>query len=174
MPRLFVAIPLPCSFYGLFEPLLLKLSLLDVGKVVLPSELHITVHFCGEVRSCDIEELCSKIEKCLVGVKSFPVDLRGVGTFGGRVVWVSAFGSVLSSLFLKFGSAFFLFDHGGDTVPHVTLCRVKLGSTVSSDFLVKHVSDKFGSFVCDRVVLYESVLELTGANHRVIREFFLC
>ena len=56
-------------------------------KVVPPENLHLTLHFLGYLGEAKIREVQEAL-KALHGVKNFDLELKGIGSFGNRVLWL--------------------------------------------------------------------------------------
>ena len=61
-------------------------------KWVEPENLHITLHFLGEVDQREIIDICRAAQKAIVEMPSFPIRIEGAKCFGSprrpRTLWV--------------------------------------------------------------------------------------
>ncbi len=174
--RLFVGVPLPESFRTTLEALQKKLSSSGADLTLVHSRnFHFTLKFLGDV--ADPAGIISRLEK--VKSSPFPVTLSGIGVFPSqkfvRVVWVGtgseAFVSLARDVQEKLQDV--RKEEYKDVVVHLTLARVR--SQRNREELLSIVSQlkskNFGSFVVDRFVLYESLLQRGGPAYRVVKEF---
>ena len=60
-------------------------------KWVQPENMHLTLKFLGQTRDEDVAGVCKATEKAVAEKNSFDLEIKSVGTFGGkaaRVLWV--------------------------------------------------------------------------------------
>jgi 2'-5' RNA ligase len=163
MPRFFVAIPLPDEardrLIAVQPPAFPGLRIL--GR----EELHLTLHFLGEVAAHDFDTVRTAL--ATVSVNAFTVAINGIGMFQqeGRpqVLWAGIeANAALLELHHSIGAA--LADAIGfrpedrPYSPHITLAR--LNGPVSPDVIERYVEANQGfgipSVPIDRFVLYSS------------------
>ncbi len=145
MPRLFIAIQIPQNI----QAELVKIQPLKMEGIRLtpPNEMHLTLHFIGEVSDSISEAIRSQLNSVSSG--TFKLQLDGAGCFRDngfpRFLWAGvkvstelirlrkAIGEVLTSLEIK------LEDR--EYKPHLTLARLaNLSEEIAKDFLEKHLS----------------------------------
>lgn len=169
--RLFVAISLPVQLLAVIDALNPRLPGVRWTK---PGNLHLTLGFLGNVAEdalCRLEQELSR-----VSAPAFDLEMRGVGTFGGRrpeVLWagVGQGREALMLLHSQAGEAICAAGLAGESKayhPHVTLARLRdVKASVIEPFLQRHADDVFGTFSVTSVELYSSVLRPEGAVHTV-------
>lgn len=155
----------------------------DEIKTVGPEQLHITMFFLGYLDAAQLEAVKAVMSK--IQMRSFTVDLRGIGTFdprSPRVVFVNIMkGSeelkeIYASLFDGISSLHIRMDER-EFAPHITIARLKRFSskeTGAVKALTERYSDhEFGSFVCRSIKLKQSVLSREGASYAdlLVKEF---
>jgi 2'-5' RNA ligase len=129
MPRYFVAIPLPDESKK--RLLAVQPPSIPGMRLIGPQELHLTLHFLGELAPLSVEAVRRALAK--VTVNAFTITIRGLGTFPTegqpKVLWSGVEGSpALFALHQSVGTA--LADAIGFQVeerpysPHVTLARL--------------------------------------------------
>ncbi len=133
-------------------------------KWVRPELLHITLKFLGE----QDEELLPRIKEGLgkVRFRSFEATLEGLGSFGGRVLWVgiSQGARELEELarLVRKNLSFLKFPDDKPFKPHLTLARARRGGRVPSGNLGRIEAL---SFKVREIVLYRSVLRPEGPQY---------
>ncbi|KKM13103.1 hypothetical protein SY88_00685 [Clostridiales bacterium PH28_bin88] len=154
----------------------LKESRADV-KWVEAENLHLTLHFLGEVEEGLILRVRNCMEKTGEEFSPFTISLAGTGTFPGperpRVLWVGlANGSkLLAQLRQRLGD--YLEEIGVSLdrrpfSPHITLGRVR--SPLNADRLTAkmraYAKDTWGSQEVTRLSLFESRLSREGPQYQ--------
>ncbi len=179
--RLFVGIPLPEALHAGIQRLQEQLAASGAElSIVPPGNLHFTVKFLGEVAAEHIEEIALQLAKVAERHARFSVSLRGAGAFPSpdfaRVVWVgvednAAFVSLVRDVREQL-AAFRSEDHVALQI-HLTVARVRPPKSKEQlAYVIRQFSaEGFGSFVAERMVLYESVLQKSGAAYRAVRTF---
>ncbi len=143
--------------------------------------LHLTLKFFGETPVEKIDEIISQVAIVTQVQNSFNLKVENLGVFGSsyhpKVIW-SGFekSDELSNLERKINQQLEGIGYKNDRqnfVPHLTLGRIK---QLKDKKLFQQVlsEDKTGQFqesVIDKIILFESVLNPSGAVHEVIQEF---
>ncbi len=177
MPRLFIAVDIP-------ESLRRKIAWLDtpavgVARVTPPDDLHITLHFIGEVSDSLSDVLQTQLRS--VTASSFVVELSGVGAFAnsGRpeILWASilqsaellslqvAVGEVLKSLEIKLDDREFN--------PHMTVARLKRRSPVMATEFVERNASFHARFTATSFSLYCVAPHGQEPHYRAVEEYSL-
>jgi len=138
-----------------------------------PEAMHLTVHFFGNIRSADLEEIRLALAAAVKPFRPFDIALRGVGTFGNRVIWAGMEGDCavlkqLASAVRQAVSAFGEKQEERDFSAHVTLGRLRLPHRGVSAFLRAVGEKPFGSWRVDDVELIRSELSPQGAKYTVL------
>lgn len=177
MPRLFVALNLPDAIKQQVAPLLhIPLS---EAKPVKRENLHMTLKFIGDV----VDSLQSDIEVALATVKSQPLVLHlhqvtcvpyPPKAGKTRLIWVTIGGDVrplqqLAQQIEKALTPLGILPEKRAFNPHLTLSRFRQAPSVDAitSYLEQHAHFKTGSFTCDHIALYCSILKPEGAVYRV-------
>jgi RNA 2',3'-cyclic 3'-phosphodiesterase len=165
MLRLFVGIDLP-------PPLKLDLSGLATGlpgaRWVDAGNYHITLRFIGEVD----EGVAGDIDLALARVKAprFAVSLAGIGSFGGRELFVAVErNDALLHLRDKVESAVVragLAPEGRRFAPHVTLARLKGGDGKLQSYIQANALYRAAPFPVEHFSLLASYLTKSGSIYQ--------
>ncbi|XCN71136.1 MAG: RNA 2',3'-cyclic phosphodiesterase [Candidatus Electrothrix aestuarii] len=176
--RLFVAVDMPESVQ---ERLGMIACGLPGARWVPPEQLHLTLHFIGEVDGAmmrTIQEALGRItspalQLCLQGVGVFP--LRGKSP---HTLWVGVEKSeALLALHRQIASA--LLSVGCELeqrkyAPHLTLARLKNAPAKRlNEFIGLHMPLLLPAVPVKRFRLYSSILGPKGAKHYVEQEYLL-
>jgi 2'-5' RNA ligase len=171
--RLFFAIDLPAPVRARVAAALADLQR-EVGSGVrwIPSEsLHLTLKFCGDVKSPSIPRLTAAAAARSARLDPFELGLGGWGAFpsvrSARIVWLGVTGGAprLARLARKLDAA-----AGKHGVPrerrpyraHLTVGRLRQAAPVA---LQKAAAPEIPPFPVEEVVLYESRLSPAGSTY---------
>jgi RNA 2',3'-cyclic 3'-phosphodiesterase len=181
--RLFIAIDTPPEIRAKLRAVQEKLiaTRADV-RWVAPENLHITLKFLGDTDAARVSEILARVTAAAAQVPAFSLELEGVGRFPDRGPVRVIMSRVLSpdqritKLHRLIDSSLGGIGLPMDTralVPHLTLGRVSSNRGLNKllRLLEKHDLDFFGSFVVERVILYQSILgagEGGGARYVVV------
>jgi 2'-5' RNA ligase len=145
-----------------------------------PETIHLTLRFFGDVP----EESLEKIGEVMLSVERlfapFPIEIGRVGAFPSparaRVIWLGVTGGTLGALYgaLEEGleQAGFPREQRPFT-PHLTLGRSRRAPIPAQEFLEKYRDFFCGTLQVEKMVLFESRLQPTGAVHLPIKTVFL-
>jgi 2'-5' RNA ligase len=184
--RTFLALPLPDD---------LKVSLADLSERlqkgakftaahpswVNPMNIHLTLKFFGDIDEGQIESLRGQLPRVAAAHRAFEVQVRGLGVFptpqNPRVVWVGvrkagALHRLAEGVESALGKQGWPpADH--EFSPHLTLARLKhrRGAKAFMDTVQSHSEWEIGPWAIDRMVLFQSCLKSSGAEHTVLSEF---
>jgi 2'-5' RNA ligase len=150
MLRYFVAVPLPDDSRDLL--LTLQPSLIPGMRLIGRQELHLTLHFLGELAAASKEAVHRALEN--ITMNAFTITIRGFGTFpmegSPKVLWSRVEGGPdLLALHHAVGTA--LTNTIGFQVeerpysPHITLAR--LNGFIPLDFIEDYLSENQGFHV---------------------------
>lgn len=178
MPRrLFIAIDLPKPVYWRLGQLLVRPP--RGVRVVRPAQLHLTLHFLGNVEDAS----CTALHEALADVRHepFTIAIRGSGVFPPRgrpsVLWAGVADSTpLAALHAAIGMALqacgLPVEHR-PYVPHVTLAR--LTPAVLPAWIARFLADTtvldMPDIPVDRFLLYRSRKLDGGTEHSVEASF---
>jgi 2'-5' RNA ligase len=170
LPRTFLAIPIKAATLNLIESVQQQLRTnLPQIRWTRRDNLHLTLRFFGDIS----EENLEKAAKIMVSVGSlfapFSLALTEIGAFPStdraHVVWIGVQSSVLGELYnalqKQFNAAGFPIEHRPFR-PHITIgrSRQRTGRILS---LPPH--KVAASMRVDELILFESRLQLAGAEH---------
>lgn len=138
------------------------------GRLILPENLHITLHFIGSVT----EEVKTCLHQAALSVVAEPFDIR-LERFGyfdkAKIFWMApkTIPPALSSLHERLGSAFASCGYKSDSrpySPHVSLLRKAKSTPLQyPEFTIDWQVDDF--------VLVESVSTADGVEYNVIERY---
>jgi 2'-5' RNA ligase len=138
------------------------------GRNILPHNLHITLHFIGQV-SAEVKACMHEAAQTVTG-ESFSVNLDHFGHFSrAKIFWIgpSTVPAELVRLHDKLGEALSRCGYQCDKRPynpHVTLMRkCKKISSGQQKFSISWTVNEF--------VLVESVQDVSGVNYQVIESY---
>jgi 2'-5' RNA ligase len=167
--RLFTALALP-------DPVADSLLALEAGvpgaRWQRREQLHLTLRFIGEVDGRDAASIDDAL--ATISAPAFTMELKGVGSFGGRVprdLWAGVRASEpLVHLHRKIESALQrigLEPDGRKFTPHVTLARLKgAHNGTVADYLTDHALYASAPFPVNVFILYSSKLTSNGSIYR--------
>jgi 2'-5' RNA ligase len=179
--RVFIAVDLPNE---------IRKSLADVQHELLPSSgsvrwvapesIHITLKFIGEIPEKRLEDIDAE----LTGFtwKPFNITVRGVGFFPGnrspRVFWAGLEAPTMKDMAEEVDARMerLGFDKEKRAFrPHITLARARDNRIDSSLVTASEAYQEydFGSFLADRVFLFQSTLKSSGAVYEKLKEYLL-
>lgn len=178
--RAFIAIELPQELKDKITKLISELRKADFcdAKWVSAQQLHLTLKFLGEIRQQDVTKVESVLKEISAHIKSFPLQLVGIGHFNQRVLWIGGNSGQDDAVRLankidedlhKLGFA----KEEREFSVHLTLARIKYvtGKIKFQQVLEKYKNMDFGKFKVDKIKLIESVLAEQGPIYKTIAEF---
>lgn len=169
--RLFVAIPLPDEINKHIEELQQHLPKTH-AKLTIANHPHLTIKFLGEVIPEDAEKTKQALSE--INFEQFQAKLDGIGTFTDRVVWLGVKPhATFEELHQKIDKALLkLFPKDEKFYPHITLARIKeIMEKQGFLDLLKKVPVKPYMFICDKIILYQSILGPEGHTYKELAEF---
>ncbi len=180
MKRLFVGIPLPEVLRSGLEVFYRELKETEgYFRFVSLENLHLTLSFLGDVEEDRVSRIVEKIKLALLGQTKIPIKLVGAGCFPNderiNVIWVGVQDGVLIDVIKKMNSRLSVKTEHEEEIAHLTIVRVK---SAKNKGRIREVVERFervdfGSFIADRVFLYESELEPEGPIYTVVEQFEL-
>jgi len=172
--RAFVAIETSAELRDKMAELQKQLAVEGV-KLVEKGNLHLTLHFLGEIDEHMKERVIQAMNK--VDCKSFELACKGVGAFPSnnymRVIWVAAEAPELRKIHEQLGGELAkLGFKKEDFSPHITLARVKFLKEKAklTEFLEKNAETEIGECIVDRVILKKSTLTPKGPIYENVHE----
>lgn len=171
MLRLFVAVDLPETVK---ETLVAMQRGLAGAKWVTRDQMHLTLHFLGEVSEDRAELIHQALES--VQAEAFMMALRGTGTFPSqgkaRVLWAGIPANpLLIALHAAVGAALKQTGYQPEErpySPHITLARFKEAPSALTlrQYLDNHRQFHVDSFPVEQFILYRSTLAPGGAIYQ--------
>ncbi len=146
---------------------------------------HITIYFFGEVEEKNIGGLEGTVSHALEQITPFEASLAGISAFpsmkGPRVFWIGIENKTdeLKNIFKSIkadlpGNKINVNIESKDYTPHLTVGRVKGRCDPETIRRLSDVSEKeFGSFVIDKIILYQSILKKEGPIYSPLKVFEL-
>ena len=181
--RTFVAIELPANALAALTNLQNRLKTLAPPHTVrwsAPQNIHLTLHFLGDVDTGDVGRISSALETTAANFEPFALSLGNLGCFPNikrpRVIWVGmqeknqTLVDMQQALGEQLGKAIGFTPEKRAYSPHLTLGRVKKG--VPSRHLgqlsevigqIQPAIDKLVDLPVEEVCLMQSELKPTGA-----------
>jgi 2'-5' RNA ligase len=180
--RSFLAIPLPAEIVERTQKLLRQLSpALPQVRWCRPEAMHLTLRFFGEIPEESLENIGEVMLSVVRFHPPFQVTIAGVGAFPSaarpRVIWLGiregeplmALQAALAQSLEKAG----LPREDRPFSPHLTLGRCRESVPAARAILEKHRETVCGTLQVERIVLFESRLQPSGAVHLPRKTVFL-
>ena len=153
-------------------------------KWVNAEQLHLTMHFLGDVLYSDINRVCAAAQEAVGQLEPFSIHLHGLGAFPDlhrpRVIWVGVseghaeLVELQKSLKGPLGQLGYPSDKSVFR-PHITIGRVKrFGQLDGFAEAAEGLQDAdFGACAVDELVVYQSDLQRGGPQYTPISELEL-
>lgn len=182
--RVFLAIKINTSknFMDTIDGLKLKLKHENI-RWINTGNLHLTLRFFGDTPIYKIDGIVKAIKNALEKEKEFKIVLQKLGVFGSRynpkVIWFKVLGDeILKELEVKISTELEAKGFFGDRqnfVPHLTIARLKRlkDKKLFNDILEDYKEIYIQESEVKEVVLYESILNNTGAEYKILQKFDL-
>ncbi len=180
--RVFLAIPLPAEIQDQLQKAQQQLRPALPGmRWTNPATLHLTLRFFGHLP----EEFLEKIAAVMLSIgrfsAPFELQLRGLGAFPSpgrpRVVWIGTRDNrPLLELHARLDSALQAVGIPREErpfTPHLTLGRSREKLQGAGAVLERYRDFAGGTLQVDRLILFESRLHPSGAEHIPLRTVFL-
>lgn len=181
--RLFIGISLREEICNYFHDIALNLNAKNNEvKPVHQKNIHITLKFIGNVNKKIISKICKIISSSLDSKPSFKFDIGD--SFDGFPSFTSSrilYGVVVKGIKEIEELYYLIEDNLSDIgiekdvrkfIPHITIARMK--KPVNLEDLTANIKlEKFDNNICDKIILYESILSRTGPEYIIEKEFLL-
>jgi RNA 2',3'-cyclic 3'-phosphodiesterase len=179
--RVFIAVDLPSHVRKTLADVQHELRPLSNSvRWVAPESIHITLKFIGEMPEKRLEEVDTELRGFTW--KPFTITVRGVGFFPGkrspRVLWAGMEAPTMKDMAEELDTRMerLGFDKEKRAFrPHITLGRAR-DTRIDSALVTAsepYQEYDFGSFVADRVFLFQSTLNPSGAVYEKLKEYLL-
>lgn len=175
MPRVFLAIPLDDITRSAMSSL--SIPERDALRRVRADELHVTLHFLGEVPDSRLQDLRSSLRQ--LRAASFTLRFCGAGRFGSNnrseILWA---GVVQNPLLVELHT---LIGHCLQTLnmavedrpysPHLTIARMKTRSPEIAEQFIRMNSTFQRTMPVDQFCLFRSCPNTSGCRYQIIESF---
>ena len=173
--RIFIAIDIPPKLKNSAEAELGGFYGRNVARVISKENWHVTVVFCGDITTRELENLKATAHKVAKETRSFKLSPDKI-TFAHNMVWVTFKNS---SEFMDLSKSFSAFSskESKPPLPHITLAKFK-----SFDYLkVKELLPQNGveistgelDFCVDSVNIMQSFLTPAGSEFKLLEKINL-
>ncbi|MEX0829007.1 MAG: RNA 2',3'-cyclic phosphodiesterase [Nitrospirales bacterium] len=145
---------------------------------VRPESIHLTMKFLGFVEASRISQLLLALEPVGTTQYGFSIEIQGVGVFPHvkhpKILWVGITGQTqaLHELVLEIEAALEPLGFPPEEKPyhpHLTLARIKRDNALVGSALLENGvlarKQHFSTFTVDRLTLFQSKLDSTGATY---------
>jgi RNA 2',3'-cyclic 3'-phosphodiesterase len=180
MPRIFIAIKTPPALQPALEEVRASFQPLSIDfRWVLPSHLHATLKFLGDVPEAKLDAVFSALTSATAAQLPFVLKAKTLGCFPTpirpRVLWMGLDDPHhgLDNVYQKLEAA--LTDVGFPAEerpfhPHLTLARIRRSTSCPpfSALLSTYKTRCFGAIEVDRIEVFQSQLQPTGAIYTVL------
>ncbi len=184
--RLFLAGPLPNALQAaVFSALAPARRAAPQARWVRPGQLHLTLAFFGETETSRVPSLVDALREVAARHPAPVLGLQGAGCFGRphqpHVLFAELTGeldalrALASDVRATVGASLLEEASGAPFQPHLTLARARSrqGDGALSRCRRALRGQAFGGFVLERMVLYQSELQPSGAKHTPLADFAL-
>jgi 2'-5' RNA ligase len=172
--RAFIAVEVDEQLREKMSELQKQLSL-DGVKLVEKENLHLTMHFLGEIDEAMKDKVINAMDK--LSCRKFEMSCEGVGAFPSnnyiRVIWVGAEAPELKQIYDQLGTEFAQLGFKQEQFsPHITLARVKFlkDKKKLSEFLEENEGLELGECKVEGVFLKKSTLTPKGPIYETVYE----
>ena len=179
MIRVFLAVELSSDIRQKLFSLQQQLkAMLPPMNWIRPESIHLTLKFLGSIDTSQIPYILSVIEPIGKRQGDFSIEIQGLGVFPyvtrPRIFWVGISGKSpnLQELVLEIEAALEPLGFPPEEKayhPHLTLARIKgenfrVGEALLENHILKS-DQKLGTLRVHRFILFQSVLDSTGATY---------
>ena len=184
--RTFLAADIDKKVNNKINDLVDKYRVMDKGVKWGKSDTnHITIFFFGEVEEKDLEVLEGSVSDALERIQPFKASVAGISAFPSmkrpRVFWIGIENRTheLERIYRSLtndlpGKKIKVNIEAKDYTPHLTIGRVK--GWCDPETIRRLTADSaavFGSFVIDKIILYQSILKSDGPVYSPLKIFQL-
>ena len=183
--RAFIAVALSPFNRAAIAKTIRRLETVDGGiKWVDPDQLHLTLHFLGDVQFADVKPVCEVVREAVADFAPFGLHLGGIGAFPDqrepRVIWlgIRLGHERLVSLQQTLDEPLAALGYPSDRTrfrPHVTIGRVKrVGNPEAIRSGLEAMSEvDAGSCAVDEITIFQSDIERRGPIYTPLAEIEL-
>jgi len=146
------------------------------------SNIHLTLSFLGDIHSSMQQKIIHAINPLINAQKPFEFTLGNLGVFPNarrpNVLWIGLTGDIgpLVTFQKHLQDALKPLGFSGDKrnfKVHLTLGRIKgpVPKNQLAEVLCMDISGEMQSFICDRIVFYQSKLSSKGAKYFILHDW---
>ncbi|MDQ3291189.1 MAG: RNA 2',3'-cyclic phosphodiesterase [Bacteroidota bacterium] len=171
--RLFIAVPIPDNLKNFFQQQQPEFT--DESIRFVPNDnLHLTVHFLGEVPTNQLENITSVLQNVANSTASFTLELErlepGPKPRSPRLIWARfaahpAFRQLCTAITAQLGISV---SNQDDYIPHITLARFRKGAPKPLSFPEVNVSAQKIILPVSSVALWQSELKSPHPIYRIL------
>jgi 2'-5' RNA ligase len=152
---------------------------LPAVRWVAPANFHLTLKFLGDIEARQLEAIGDVLELAITPFPRCIINAKGLGVFPGlrrpKVLWVGFIGDQLTRLATRLDAVLLPLGFPGEPrgfTPHLTIGRWRQAER-SPGILKPELNNwrehEFGATKVDRVILFQSVLQPTGAVYSQLK-----
>jgi 2'-5' RNA ligase len=178
--RTFIAIDLPPELKDNIVKLISELQVADFSDAtwVSKQQLHLTLKFLGEISEHQATKVKSVLKDISQHQKSFSLQLKGLGHFNQKVLWIGGTSKDCTDLANKIDNELSKLGFAGEErafTIHLTLARIQhIRKKAKFNYILeKCKNEDFGKFNVDKIKLMESVLSAGRLIYKTIADFSL-
>jgi len=180
--RAFIAIELPGAIQSEIEDISDELARAFPARSVRwvpPGNIHLTLKFLGDIRVNELSAIAGAIDRVAAGHDQHELCLSGLGCFPNkkrpRVFWIGLNGDIGDLRKLHGHLSTELSEIGWEPEsrpfhPHLTLGRVKDSRAIARTDINWELPIRPRAFHVINLVLFESILQTSGASYRIRHE----
>lgn len=170
--RLFIAVPIPDSLQNFFQE---QQALYTNGalRFVPNANLHLTVHFLGEIPAEKLENIITALQKVAANSEAFTLHLeclepgpkpKSPRLFWARFVAHPAFAALCTAVTTHLG----IKPGNQDYIPHITLARFRKDVAKPTELPVVHIKTQQISLPVNSLALWQSELRSPHPVYRIL------
>lgn len=172
--RVFLGIPLPRQLQGSINVIQRQLQTeIPAARWVDPKNLHLTLHFFGEIEQETLEKIRVSVLSVIGCNRPFQVEVKRLGAFPNqrrpRIIWLDL--EPIDQLKQLHQDCSNLLHQAGVVTesrpysPHLTIGRLRQPQPDLTDLFHSVGRRRIGTLPVDKLILYESRLLSSGAEH---------
>ena len=180
MPRAFIAVEVaPATVASITAAIVQLKPKLPGIRWVPPANFHLTVKFLGDIEASRVDAIGAALQLALAPFPRCTINAKGLGVFPGlrqaKILWVGFFGDELARLAASIDRALLALEFSAEPrefTPHLTIGRRRHVDPPAVNLKQElHLwrDRDFGATIVDRVILFQSVLEPTGAVYSPLK-----
>lgn len=180
MIRAFIGVEVaPTTIAGITSAIAELKPKLPAIRWVAPANFHLTIKFLGDIEANQVDTIGAALQLALAPFPRCTINAKGLGVFPAlrhaKILWVGFFGDELARLAANIDRALLALEFSAEPrefTPHLTIGRwrqVDRSALNLKQELHLWRDRDFGATIVDRVSLFQSVLEPTGAVYSPLK-----